>query len=181
MRPPAEPVPAGIVDTPAGDVFGDLVRMTDGEPQHRLKAVVVDALGHVDTARAAHLAAERTRDVLAAGGRPPFEELMFGVPARVVAALCGLDQGTDAEAARLIGDFVQCIPASATPEQQKAAALAAGRLQELLGPGIERGRTARVCSPTSYGPHAMPPGSEPRRCCPTRSASCPRPMTPRQA
>ncbi|CAM5559968.1 Cytochrome P450 OS=Streptomyces alboniger OX=132473 GN=CP975_32605 PE=3 SV=1 [Streptomyces alboniger] len=139
VRPPAEPVPAGIVDTPAGDVFGDLVRMTDGEPQHRLKAVVVDALGHVDTARAAHLAAERTRDVLAAGGRPPFEELMFGVPARVVAALCGLDQGTDAEAARLIGDFVQCIPASATPEQQKAAALAAGRLQELLGPGIERG------------------------------------------
>ncbi|WP_405617218.1 cytochrome P450 [Streptomyces sp. NBC_00076] len=139
VRPPVEPVPAGIVGTPAGDVFGDLVRMTDGEPQHRLKAVVVDALGHVDRARAAHLAAERTRDVLAAGGRPPFEELMFGVPARVVAALCGLGQGTDAEAARLIGDFVQCIPASATPEQQKAAALAAGRLQELLGPGIERG------------------------------------------
>ena len=139
VRPPAEPVPAGIASTPAGDVFGDLVRMTDGEPQHRLKAVVVDALGHVDTERAADVAAERTRDVLAAGGRPAFEELMFRVPARTVAALCGLDRGADAEAARLIGDFVQCIPASATAEQQKAAALAAGRLQELLGPGIEQG------------------------------------------
>ncbi|WP_052868900.1 cytochrome P450 [Streptomyces niger] len=138
VRPAAEPVPAGIEGTPAGDVFGSLVRMTDGALQQRLKAVVVDALGRVDTAYAARLAAERTRACLD-GPRPPFEELMFGVPARVVAALCGLDDGADAEAARLIGDFVQCIPASATPEQQKAAALAAGRLQELLGPGIERG------------------------------------------
>ncbi|UQA92150.1 cytochrome P450 [Streptomyces halobius] len=139
VRPAVEPVPAGIAGTPAGDVFGDLVRMTDGELQRRLKAVVVDALGYVDPARVAGLAAKRTRDVLAAGSRPPFEELMSGVPVRVVAALCGLDQGADAEATRFIGDFVQCIPASATPEQQKTAALAAGRLQELLGPGIEQG------------------------------------------
>ncbi|MCP3767417.1 MULTISPECIES: cytochrome P450 [unclassified Streptomyces] len=139
VRPPAEPVPAGITGTPAGEVFGDLVRMTDGELQHRLKSVVVDALGRVDAVHAADLAVERTREVLAAGGRPSFEELMFGVPARVVAGLCGLDRGADAEAARLIGDFVQCIPASAGPPEQKSAALAAGRLQELLGPGIDRG------------------------------------------
>lgn len=138
VRPAAEPVPAGIAGTPAGEVFGSLVRMTDGALQRRLKEVVADALGRVDTARAADLAGERTRAYLK-DGRRPFEELMFAVPAQVVAALCGLDGGADAEAARLIGDFVQCIPASATPEQQRAAALAAGRLQELLGPGIERG------------------------------------------
>ncbi|MGD3109646.1 cytochrome P450 [Streptomyces sp. YGL11-2] len=139
VRPAAEPVPGGIVGTPAGDVFGDLVRMTDGPLQQRLKSVVVEALGHLDPAHTARLAAERTRECLAAGGRPPYEELMFAVPARVVAALCGLDRGLDAEAARLTGDFVQCIPASAGPEQYRAASRAAARLRELLGPGIEKG------------------------------------------
>ncbi|WP_043263014.1 cytochrome P450 [Streptomyces sp. CT34] len=139
VRPAVEPVPGGIVGTPAGEVFGDLVRMTDGPLQQHLKSVVVDALGHLDPAHTAGLAAERTRECLAAGGQPPYEELMFAVPARVVAALCGLDRGLDAEAARLTGDFVQCIPASAGPEQYRAASRAAARLRELLGPGIEKG------------------------------------------
>ncbi|MBV9026352.1 MAG: cytochrome P450, partial [Streptomycetaceae bacterium] len=141
VRPPAEPVPAGLVGTPAGEVFGDLVRMTDGDLQRRLKAVVVDALSHLDTASVRHIVAEQTRACLS-GGHPPFEDLMFGVPARVVAALCGLEKEAGAEAARAIGDFVQCIPASATPEQQRAAAVAAARLQELLRPGIEAGEAS---------------------------------------
>ncbi|MCG7523697.1 cytochrome P450 [Streptomyces sp. OfavH-34-F] len=137
VRPAAEPVPAGITGTAAGEVFGDLVRMTDGGLQRRLKGVVVKALGEVDPAHAARLAAGQTRAVLAEGGDVPFEELMFAVPARVVAALCGLDADGSAEAARLTGEFVQCIPALATPEQQRTAALAAARLRELLGPGVE--------------------------------------------
>ncbi|MBT2402877.1 MULTISPECIES: cytochrome P450 [unclassified Streptomyces] len=141
VRPPAEPVPAGITGTAAGEVFGELVRMTDGDLQRRLKVVVVDALGRADMVRAAGLAAGFTREVLAAGGRIPYEELMFGVPARVVAALSGLTDGADVEAARAIGDFVQCIPASATAEQQRAAAVAAGRLRELLRPGFRAGGT----------------------------------------
>ncbi|MEU9236630.1 cytochrome P450 [Streptomyces subrutilus] len=142
VRPVAEPVPAGIVGTAAGEVFGDLVRMTDGDLQRRLKGVVAEALGNTDPARAAGLAAEQTRAVLSAGGDVPFEELMFAVPARVVAGLCGLDADGSAQAARLIGDFVQCIPALATPEQQRAAALAAARLRELLGPGVEHAEAA---------------------------------------
>ncbi|MFI9269509.1 cytochrome P450 [Kitasatospora sp. NPDC052896] len=136
VRPPAEPVPTGLLGTAAGEVFGDLVRMTDGPVQQRLKRVVVEALLTADLGRTAALAAERTRRVLAAGGEPQLGELMFAVPAQVVAALCGLDEGADAEAARLIGDFVQCIPASATPEQQRAAAVAAERLRLLLGPRL---------------------------------------------
>ncbi|MFJ9691404.1 cytochrome P450 [Kitasatospora sp. NPDC101183] len=134
VRPPAEPVPAGLLGTAAGAVFGDLVRMTDGPDQRRLKQVVLDALGEAEPARAGKLAAERTGQSLdGAGG---LEELMFQVPARVVAALCGLDAGLEPEAARLVGDFVQCIPAGATAEQQRAAARAAARLRELLGPGL---------------------------------------------
>lgn len=151
VRPVAEPVPAGIVGTAAGEVFGDLVRMTDGDLQHRLKGVVAQALGTADPAHAARLAAEQTRAVLATGGEVPFEELMFAVPARVVAGLCGLDADGSAHAARLIGEFVQCIPALATPEQQRAAALAAAGLRELLGPGIEAAGAAGAAEDAGNG------------------------------
>ncbi|MEU9031053.1 cytochrome P450 [Streptomyces sp. NPDC048383] len=151
VRPVAEPVPAGIVGTPAGEVFGDLVRMTDGPVAARLKAVVAEALGRADTAHAARLAARHTREVLAAGGEVPYEELMFGVPARVVAELAGLTEGAGREAARAIGDFVQCIPASATPAQQRAAATAAARLRELLAPPLDAARAGRS-APAGGGP-----------------------------
>ncbi|MCX5381111.1 hypothetical protein [Streptomyces sp. NBC_00091] len=136
VRPVAEPVPAGIAGTAAGEVFGELVRMTDGAAAARLKGVVAGALARADTAYAASLAARFAREALSAGGEVPYEELMFAVPARVVAALSGLTEGAGREAARAIGDFVQCIPATATPEQQRAAATAAARLRELLGPAL---------------------------------------------
>lgn len=136
VRPTAEPVPRGIQDTPAGEVFGRLVRMTDGEPQQRVKSVVVDALGRVDRDQVAALTARLTRGYLAGASAPPFGELMLAVPPRVVATLCGLDAGADEEAARLIGEFVRCIPASATAEHYTAAARAAERLIELMGPRV---------------------------------------------
>lgn len=137
VRPVAEPVPAGIAGTAAGEVFGELVRMTDGAAAARLKGVVAGALARADTAYAATLAARLTREVLAAaGGEVPYEELMFGVPARVVAALGGLTEGAGREAARAIGDFVQCIPAAATEDQYRAASAAATRLRALLGPAL---------------------------------------------
>lgn len=137
VRPPAEPVPAGLVGTAAGDVFGRLVRMTDGPVQQRLKAAVCTALGTAEPARIAAVAAERTRHALRRADSAPLRELMFGVPAQVVAVLCGLDDPGADEASRLIADFVQCIPASATPPQQAAAARAAAALAELLGPALD--------------------------------------------
>lgn len=137
VRPSREPVPQGIVGTPAGEVYGNLVRMTDGEPQRRLKAIVVQTLGAVDRATVAALAAKRTRQVLADSVSTPYEQLMFGLPAQVVAMLCGLDPDAGEEATRLVGDFVQCIPATASPEQQQGAARAAARLRDLLGPKLD--------------------------------------------
>ncbi|MET8756158.1 hypothetical protein ABZW32_39630 [Streptomyces sp. NPDC004667] len=77
---------------------------------------------------------------------------MFGVPARVVAVLAGLTGGADREAARAIADFVRCIPATAGPEDREAAAVAAVRLRELLGPVLD--------SAAASGPEAAP-GSAP--------------------
>ncbi|GLZ38374.1 cytochrome P450 [Actinokineospora sp. NBRC 105648] len=130
VRPAAEPVPRGIVGTPAGAVFGGLARMTDGAPQARLKSALLKALGTVDAARVealAHTAAHAARTA---------DELQFDVPARVVATLLGLDAGQSAEAAALIGDFVRCIPATATTQDNTAAAAAAEKLLGLLGPHL---------------------------------------------
>ena len=134
VRPAAEPVPAGIVGTAAGSVFGQLVRMTDGPLQHRLKQVVGDALGTVDPVRVRELTARATGALLDRSGS--LDEVMFRLPAQVVAGLCGLTDGADAEAADLIGDFVLCLPATATAEQQAAAAVAAERLQQLMAPEL---------------------------------------------
>ena len=134
VRPPAEPVPAGLVGTAAGEVFGRLVRMTDGPAQQRLKKTVVTALGTADPARIAEITAERAAH--ARKRAASVRELMFGVPAQVVAVLCGLDDQAPDEASALISDFVQCIPATATAEQQAAAARAAAALSDLLGPAL---------------------------------------------
>ncbi|MER6214473.1 cytochrome P450 [Streptomyces sp. NPDC001674] len=134
VRPVGEPVPAGIAGTAAGEVFGDLVRMRDGAAAARLKGAVAEALAGAGLGHAAALAARFTRELLAEGGEPPYEELMFGVPARVVAVLCGLADGADREAAAATADFVRCVPASATRADHQAAAQAATRLRTLLGP-----------------------------------------------
>lgn len=134
VRPKTQPVPPGIVGTPAGQVFGNLVRMTDGALQQQLKRVVATALGGAEPARVAQIAAERTRARLAEGGAAPLEALMFSVPAEVTAALCGLEPAAGEQAARLTGEFVRCLPASAGPHDHRAAAAAATGLLDLLGP-----------------------------------------------
>lgn len=155
VRPPAEPVPAGLVGTAAGEVFGRLVRMTDGAPQRRLKQAVTAALGTADPARVAAVAAERAG--YAVKRQAPLPELMFGVPAQVVAVLSGLDDEPADEAAALIGDFVQCIPATATAEQQARAARAATALRDLLGPALtSRGDGLLAELVRAAGPDAEP-------------------------
>ena len=138
VRPAAEPVPAGIVDTAAGDIFGRLVRMTDGPAQRHLKEAVRRCLATPDPDRLAAIAAERTR--LALRGPTPSRDAMFGVPAYTVAVLCGLAGHEAEQATRLISDFVACIPASATVEQQAGAALAAEGLLGLIGPALDERR-----------------------------------------
>jgi cytochrome P450 len=130
VRPADQPVPAGIVGTPAGEVFGQLIRMTDGPAQRRLKSIVSSALGTLDETAVRQLAMRTATDLLDRSGS--LDDLLFQLPARVVAVLCGLTDGADAEAARLTGDFVQCLPATATAGQQAAAAAAAEQLQKLL-------------------------------------------------
>jgi cytochrome P450 len=160
VRPATEPVPPGIVGTAAGEVFGDLVRMTDGEQHDRRKAVIADVLAGVDSATAAQLAAMRTRQIISDSADPadPARAAMFAVPAAVIAELCGLDADSANSAATLIGEFVQCLPASATTLEQAAATRAAIELRALLGRYFKPGGTglladlARAATDDDAGP-----------------------------
>jgi cytochrome P450 len=133
VRPGAEPVPRGIAGTPAGEVFGELVRMTDGPPQARRKQALAAALETIREEDVVALAAKE------AGQAADWTDLQFGVPVRVMASLLGLDGDAPAEAARLVADFVRCVPASATAADHAAAATAAGHLLDLLGPRVRAG------------------------------------------
>lgn len=137
VRPQDVPVPAALAGTPAGEVFGRLVRMTDGDFQLRAKPIVRAALSRADTVRAAELARERAASVLAEDPTQ-LSRLLFEVPASVVAQLLGLP--ADLDAAALTRAFVACIPASASAADAAAASPALQRLSVLLEPLLtERG------------------------------------------
>lgn len=60
-----------------------------------------------------------------------------GTPGRPGCSPADLENGFGvAEAARLVGDFVRCLSASATPDQQQAAPTAADQRTALLGPQL---------------------------------------------
>src|SRR6185295_12224863 len=87
VRPAAEPVPRALIGSPAGEIFGRLVRMNDGAGHDALKDAVTATLAPVDAARldAASQASARAlwRDV----DRGAFA---FHLPVHVVASLLGV-------------------------------------------------------------------------------------------
>ena len=135
VRPLATPVPPGLIGTPAGAVFGRLVRMTDGSFQSRVKPLVTAALSAADTTRAAEVATRRAKRILADGGSDMLFRLMFEVSPSVVGELAGLP--AELELAGLVQAFIGCIPPTAGPTELAAASPAAAQLSELLEPLLD--------------------------------------------
>src|SRR5260370_21246165 len=48
VRPPAEPVPAALLGTPAGEIFRRLVRMNDGQVHARSRQLVGATVASID-------------------------------------------------------------------------------------------------------------------------------------
>lgn len=130
VRPLGQDVPAGIAGGAAGDVFGELVRMTDGDVHLKVKSVVVEALSSLNEIEVVHCAQEAADHLSESGIN--YQELMFLVPAYVTATLCGFSPREARVAVKEIADFVGCIPASATVEQQNKATLAAEKLLSMF-------------------------------------------------
>lgn len=134
VRPPAEPVPAKLQGTPAGDLFGRLVRQTDGGRHAALKQAVSAALGALGGEEAA--AASRTwARSLAAEIRSiqDLQDFAFRLPVYVVASLLGVPRDRLEPAARWTGEMAAGFAPAATPEQVERGSRAADELRGLVG------------------------------------------------
>lgn len=134
VRPAAEPVPAKLQGTPAGDLFGRLVRQNDGDRHGPLKQAVSAALGAIDGQQAA-AASQAWARTLAAEIRSnqDLQDFIFKLSVYVVASLLGVPRDRLEPAARWTGEMAAGFAPSATPEQVERGAQAAAELRRLIG------------------------------------------------
>ncbi|MDO9359422.1 MAG: cytochrome P450 [Polaromonas sp.] len=133
VRPAAEPVPAALVGTPAGDVFGQLVRMTDGAFHAMHKPAVEQAAQRwtlKDVAQAARDATETLQPVLGAN------DLISTLPVQAMARLLGVAEAALDSTCRQVRVFVQGIAPKASKQAVEAAS---GAAEALMAQGREEG------------------------------------------
>jgi cytochrome P450 len=124
VRPAAEPVPRAIVGSPAGEVFGHLVRMNDGAAHQAYRPALQRALAGLDL-DAAHAEALRV-----AHGVPPdsLSDALFSMPVRAVAHLLGFADEALPQVDRWMRDFVACLSPLSSADQLQGASAAANEL-----------------------------------------------------
>src|SRR5689334_20530366 len=127
VRPAAEPVPKALLGSSAADIFGRLVRMTDGPAQQALKRAVLAALGSLDGAAAAG----PSREWAARLEPKPFEQA-FRLPAYVIGSLLGVPADDLPELARRIGELAPALAPGSPLETVERGRAAAAVLLELL-------------------------------------------------
>lgn len=106
VRPPAEPVPKPLLGRPTGDVFGQLVRMTDGDYHDRHKPDVIAATGRWDRAAVTAAAEAAVQDL---AGRVDANRLLTAVPVQAMARLLGVAPARLDTVVDQVHDFVQGI------------------------------------------------------------------------
>lgn len=130
VRPPAEPVPLALLDSPAAFIFRHLVRMNDGEWHRSLKPAVsatlrefnLEHVSQQSQAWAGHLAVEMELH----HHSERLADFAFSLPVYVIASLLGNAQEQLAQTAGLMSAFVRCLAPGSLPaqiEQGKSAAL----------------------------------------------------------
>ncbi|QOF78188.1 cytochrome P450 [Variovorax sp. 38R] len=125
VRPAAEPVPRAIVGSPAGEVFGHLVRMNDGPAHQAHRPALQRALAGLDR-HTAHAAAINAARQLPA--HTQLSDALFSLPVRAMAHLLGFDDASLPQVDRWMRDFVACLSPLSNADQLQAASAAAGEL-----------------------------------------------------
>jgi cytochrome P450 len=128
VRPAPEPVPTGIAGTPAGAVFGHLVRMTDGPAHGPLRRNVVMALSAFDPVTIAHTA-DRWAWALAADARVDVNAFALQLPAYTMASLLGVPRDRLAEVTDWVHDLTRTF---AGAEDAARGGVAAEQLSDLM-------------------------------------------------
>jgi cytochrome P450 len=138
VRPAAEPVPKALQGSPAGEIFRQLVRMTDGRDRCPLKNAISASLAALEGAPAV-AASREWADVLASrkGIGPAIDpdsvsSFAFELPSYVVLSLLGAPADHLAELAGWAADFAPCFSPVSSAGQIEAGKAAAGHLLEFF-------------------------------------------------
>ncbi|KQV51115.1 MULTISPECIES: cytochrome P450 [unclassified Duganella] len=147
VRPQAEAVPAAIAGGSAGEVFGALVRMNDGERHAAPKLVLQRALACAAGGEAAQQRAREVAARLLAEGRS-IGAWAFEAPVSTVASLLGFTDQQLPAVARWMGEFVACLSPLSSAGQIEQAHAASLRLlaamRELLQAAPQASLAANV-------------------------------------
>ncbi|WP_295981332.1 cytochrome P450 [uncultured Variovorax sp.] len=140
VRPAAELVPRAIMGSPAGEVFGHLVRMNDGAAHQAHRPALQRALAGLDLDAVYASTLQVAQRVLAQ--QQPLSEALFSMPVQSVAHLLGFADDALPQVDRWMRDFVACLSPLSTPEQLQRASTAAaqlmGRLEALAADNAPR-------------------------------------------
>ena len=119
VRPLHEPIPPAIAKGAAGLVFGRLMRMNEGA-QHRCPRMAIEpALASIELDGIADIVSRVVTTL--ENSLETTDELMFTLPACVIASLIGLPSLRMREVAKLTRDFVSCLsPLSDETQLNKA-------------------------------------------------------------
>jgi cytochrome P450 len=146
VRPLREPVPVSIVGSPAGEVFGHLVRMNDGAAHASPKLSLERALAEVPSQTVQACAQQQASHVplvhdTAAELATSLNRACFAVPVRTVAQCMGFAPQDLPQVAQWLGDFVACLSPLSTATQLQAASAAAQGLLERVEELVARSAT----------------------------------------
>jgi cytochrome P450 len=137
VRPGHEPVPNAISTSPAGEIFGHLVRMNDGKRHARPKLALERALSAVDLNKVAERAAFHSQQHALQGDTPSalaasLNESMQNVPVTTMAELLGFKHHQLQAVALWMEQFVSCLsPLSSATQLTAASGAATALLGEL--------------------------------------------------
>ncbi|MGE8066255.1 cytochrome P450 [Pseudomonas sp. NPDC089569] len=124
VRPAHEPVPNSIAGGMAAKVFGQLMRMNEGERQRCPRSAIEPELSTIDSREVQALVGAR----LIMPGADGLQAAMFRGPACVVASLLGFTPAQGRIISELTADFVACLSPLSTPAQLDTAHAAAEQL-----------------------------------------------------
>jgi cytochrome P450 len=145
VRPPAEPVPQAIAGTPAGRLFGGLMRQNDGPAHARGKAWATAFLAE------AWPVATTTRRVVDQGVSPlaqPLDELLFEAPVRVLWQL--LQHSPEDDLPRQVRAVIAgWSPNADDATRRTGSEAAAALLQRLQGDANAVGLFTQTCEATA--------------------------------
>jgi cytochrome P450 len=149
VRPLHEPIPRPLLGSPAGELFGRLMRMNDGAGHLPLRAAFAPVLAQTKIEHAARACAgAMAEDLRLQNDARSIDRWIARVPVASVAALLGFPPNERAALVDHVERFVQALSPLATSEQHAAAGPAAlallERARELAADPPPHGFAARL-------------------------------------